>query len=83
MMSCYCAECGKDEGGTVSLKMCKSCMTVRYCNANCQRNHWSIHKKNVSYELPTPKEDCPICFLSAPLLIMEFPHHSLNSNQCA
>jgi hypothetical protein len=38
-----CAECG-EEGG-VSLKMCKSCMIVRYCGATCQRNHWPMHKK--------------------------------------
>ena len=28
-----------------SLKVCKSCMFVRYCNADCQRNHWPTHKK--------------------------------------
>ena len=71
-----CAECGEEEGG-VSLKTCKSCMLVRYCNANCQRNHWSTHKqacKRRSAELrnealfkdPPPKEDCPNCFLPMP-----------------
>ena len=29
-------ECGKEY---------LSCMTVRYCNAACQRNHWPTHKK--------------------------------------
>jgi hypothetical protein len=33
-----CAECGM-EGG-ISLKVCKSCMSVSYCNAECQRAHW-------------------------------------------
>jgi hypothetical protein len=37
-----CAECG-EEGG-VSLKVCKSCMHVKYCNANCQKNHWPTHR---------------------------------------
>ena len=38
-----CAECGK-EGGA-SLKICKSCMLVKYCNAECQHKHWPKHKK--------------------------------------
>ena len=38
-----CAECGKDGGA--SLKACKSCMQVKYCDATCQRNHWATHKK--------------------------------------
>ena len=69
-----CAECG-EEG--VSLKTCKSCMLVRYCNASCQRNHWSTHKqlcKRRAAELhdkalfkdPPAKDDCPICFLPMP-----------------
>jgi hypothetical protein len=42
MLHC-CAECGNDGG--VSLKTCKSCKLVKYCNAKCQRNHWPKHKK--------------------------------------
>ena len=38
-----CAECGKEEG--VSLKMCKSCLETKYCDATCQKNHWPKHKK--------------------------------------
>ena len=70
-----CADCGI-EGG-VSLKVCKSCMTVRYCNAACQRNHWPTHKKHCKLQAaklredalfkdPPAKEDCPICFLPMP-----------------
>lgn len=73
-----CAECGEEEGG-VSLKACKSCMLVKYCNANCQRNHWPKHKKDCKrraaelrdealFKDPPPKEDCPICFLPMPIL---------------
>jgi hypothetical protein len=72
-----CAECGKEEGG-VSLKMCKSCMSVKYCNAICQRKHWPKHKKDCKrraaelrdemlFKEPPPKEDCPICFLPMPV----------------
>ena len=70
-----CADCGEDGG--VSLKTCKSCMTVKYCNAECQRNHWATHKKECKIQAakirdealfkdPPPKEDCPICFLPMP-----------------
>ena len=75
MMNACCAECGKEEG--VSLKMCKPCMSVKYCNAECQHKHWPKHKtecKQRAAELrdealfkdPPPKEDCPICFLPMP-----------------
>jgi TPR repeat protein len=74
-----CAECGADGG--VSLKRCKSCMLVRYCNAECQRKHWAKHKKqcklraaelrnNELFKDPPPKEDCPICFLPMPLRLL-------------
>ena len=64
-----------DEG--VSLKACKPCMLVKYCNAKCQKNHWQKHKiecKQRAAELrdealfkdPPAKEECPICFLPMP-----------------
>jgi hypothetical protein len=79
MTSC-CAECG-DEGGAVNLKTCKSCKLVKYCNANCQRNHWSKHKKlckrraaelrdEALFKDPPAKEDCPICFLPMPIQLV-------------
>jgi hypothetical protein len=74
-----CADCG-EEGG-VSLKACKACMLVKYCNANCQRNHWPKHKKECKlraaeihdealFKDPPPKEDCQICFLPMPVQII-------------
>ena len=68
-------ECG-EEGG-VSLKMCEACMQVKYCNAECQKNHWPKHKipcklraaelrDEALFKDPPPKEDCPICFLPMP-----------------
>jgi hypothetical protein len=86
-----CAECGEE--GDVSLKACKSCMLVRYCNADCQRNHWPKHKqfcKHRAAELrdealfkdPPPKEDCPICFLPMPgtlICCKSLPHATILS----
>ena len=72
-----CAECGKEEEG-VTLKMCKACMNVKYCNAECQKKHWLTHKTacklraaelrdEALFKDPPLKEDCPICFLPIPL----------------
>ena len=76
-----CAECGKEEGDGISLKTCKSCKLVKYCNAMCQRNHWPTHKKPCKHRAselhdealfkdPPSKEDCPICFLPMPMRLL-------------
>jgi hypothetical protein len=36
-----CALCSKEGGG---LKRCKGCNSVRYCGADCQKEHWKAHK---------------------------------------
>jgi hypothetical protein len=74
-----CAECGEDGG--ISLKACKSCKSVKYCNSSCQRNHWPTHKKDCKqraaelrdealFKDPPAKEDCPICFLPMPVKLI-------------
>ena len=74
-ISC-CAECGEKEG-SVTLKACKSCWLVKYCNAKCQKNHWLRHKKickqraaelhdEALFKDPPSKEACPICSLPMP-----------------
>jgi tetratricopeptide (TPR) repeat protein len=74
-----CAECGVVGG--VSLKVCKTCMGVKYCNAACQKNHWPTHKKECKlraaelrdealFKDPPAKEDCPICFLPMPVMLI-------------
>ena len=76
-----CADCGSVAGEGVSLKACKSCMRVKYCNAKCQRNHWPTHKKackqraaelrdEALFKDPPPKEDCAICFLPMPVQLI-------------
>ena len=76
-----CADCGSVAGGGISLKACKSCMLVRYCNADCQRNHWPTHKKECKqctaelrnealFKDPPAKEECPICFLPMPVKLI-------------
>jgi TPR repeat protein len=49
-------------------------MVAKYCNADCQRNHWLKHKKECKQQYdealfkdPPPKEDCPICCLPMPV----------------
>jgi len=72
-----CAACGK-EGGD-ELKACTACKLVKYCNRDCQISHRSKHKKECKkrvaelhdealFEEPPPPEECPICFLTLPIL---------------
>ena len=37
-----CAQCGKV---TAYSQKCGRCRAVRYCNAECQREHWKAHKQ--------------------------------------
>jgi tRNA U34 5-methylaminomethyl-2-thiouridine-forming methyltransferase MnmC len=56
-------------------------MSVKYCNAKCQKKHWSRHKKKCKqraaelhdvalFKDPPAKEDCPICFLPMPTTLI-------------
>ena len=38
----WCSGC---KGKCADLKMCGKCFTAGYCNKNCQKSHWSKHKK--------------------------------------
>ena len=88
-----CAKCGKEGRGVISLKACKSCKLVKYCNVNCQKNHWPRHKKECKlhaaeiydealFKDPPAKEDCPICFLPMPhqlICCMSLPPATITS----
>lgn len=48
-----CWSCGipLGQGGVKKLK-CSRCETAHYCSANCQRTHWSKHKKDCKHGYP-------------------------------
>jgi TPR repeat protein len=69
-----CAACGKEGDG---LKACRACKLVKYCDASCQKAHWSKHKKECKkraaelhdealFKEPPPRGECPICMLPLP-----------------
>ena len=74
-----CANCGKGEEESISLKKCGACKMVKYCSAACQHAHRPQHKKECKiraaelhdealFKQPPLPEDCPICFLRMPSL---------------
>ena len=74
-----CANCGKGEESSDSLRRCGACKMVKYCNAACQKAHRPQHKKECKeraaelhdealFKQPPINEDCPICFLRMPTL---------------
>ena len=78
-----CANCGKGEESTGSLKLkkCAACHMLKYCNRECQIAHRPQHKKACKnraaelydeklFEQPPPEHgDCQICFLRLPFLM--------------
>lgn len=76
-----CANCGKGEESSNSLKACTACKMVKYCNRECQIAHRPQHKRECKkraaelhdellFKQPQPEYgDCPICFLRMPSLI--------------
>ncbi|XP_045491624.1 ankyrin repeat and MYND domain-containing protein 2 [Colias croceus] len=42
----YCSTCGEEKPA----KKCSKCKTVQYCDRECQRLHWFVHKKACNRE---------------------------------
>ena len=72
-----CANCGKEEGGEITLKVCTACKLVKYCDRDCQAAHRPKHKKackqraaklhdEALFKEHPPPEECPICMLPLP-----------------
>ncbi|KAJ6580823.1 hypothetical protein B0H19DRAFT_1369312 [Mycena capillaripes] len=38
----HCSACN---AASATLKQCSRCQKTRYCNSDCQRNHWKIHRE--------------------------------------
>ena len=77
-----CANCGKGEVDSCTLRNCVACKMVRYCNRDCQIAHRPQHKKackkraaELHYEKlfkdHAPREDCPICMIPLPIIAGE------------
>ena len=77
-ISNICANCGKGEESTNSLKACTACKLVKYCNRECQIAHRPQHKKACKKRAAELHDellfkevepvDCPICMIRMPLL---------------
>lgn len=74
-----CANCGKGEENSITLKKCGACKMVKYCSSACQKAHRAQHKKECKkraaelheealFKQPPPPEDCPICMLPLPFI---------------
>ena len=45
-----CKGCGKEETAESKLLVCAVCKSVRYCSADCQKDHWKSHKSQCTQE---------------------------------
>jgi len=52
---CTCTFCGKVN--TFALNVCKGCNKSRYCNIDCQRNHWKAGHKNQCKEIAKKEQE--------------------------
>mmetsp|Transcript_25206 Transcript_25206/g.36017 ORF Transcript_25206/g.36017 Transcript_25206/m.36017 type:complete len:332 (+) Transcript_25206:206-1201(+) len=71
-----CASCGIAEVDSIKMKNCAACYLVRYCSIECQRHHWSKHKRDCKKRVAELRDellfrqpesthlgDCPICMI--------------------
>ena len=74
-----CANCGKGEESSDSLKKCGTCKMVTYCmlsvkkptghnmKKECRKHVAKLHN-DALFTQPPPLDECPICFLRVPIL---------------
>jgi len=43
-----CHSCGKRERENAKLLVCSKCKLAKYCTADCQKQHWKVHKPHCS-----------------------------------
>jgi hypothetical protein len=48
-----CAKCGVGRSKTAPVLRCSRCCVTVYCNADCQRGHWVLHKEVCVQRAPT------------------------------
>lgn len=48
-----CATCGEE----LAIKKCSKCKNTQYCNRNCQRLHWFVHKKECDRITTSSREE--------------------------
>ncbi|CAG9114767.1 unnamed protein product [Plutella xylostella] len=48
----YCSTCGEEKPA----KKCSKCKSVQYCDRECQRLHWFVHKKACNRESSAPAQ---------------------------
>jgi len=69
------AACGT---GGDDLKTCNGCKLVKYCDASCQKGHWSNQKNECKkraaelheealFEQPPSRDECDVCMLTLPI----------------
>ena len=73
-----CANCGKGEEESATLKLCNGCKMVKYCSRECQKAHRAQHKtecmkraaelhEEALFKDHPPRKDCPICMMPMPV----------------
>ena len=63
-----CSYCGKT---SESLKKCTRCLTVQYCNRDCQQKHWKLHKASCKEGADKQMTRPPTS--TSPKLSLQFP----------
>lgn len=61
-MISFCSSCGEEKPD----KKCSKCKEVQYCDRECQRLHWFMHKKACSRPQTTTSQSSTLSSLGTP-----------------